>query len=164
MKRLALVLFIAALAACGGGGGGPSLPSQSFSSPTPAASGQAIQLFPLTNYTQGSPVTTPSPGTLGVNELNLSYTVTGQTQYVLVFEPGFSGTFTFGVPTCTLSPASVTLNLTTAAGPQAVLAITSSSAGSCSVKITDGTTANTAEIDAVVTTTSGTISITKPRH
>jgi hypothetical protein len=138
------------------------MPSAPVSSPTPASSGDAIQLFPLTNYTEGSPITQPSPGVLGATELNLQYTVVGQAQYVLVFEPGFSGTFTFGVPTCTLNPAAVTLNLTSAAGPQAVLAITSASAGSCSVKISDGTTANTAEVDAVVTTTSGTISITKP--
>jgi len=158
MKKLATVLFLmAALTACGGGGGGGGSTSLPGGSGTQPQSGQPIQLFPLANDTQGSPVTQPSPGTLGATELGLDYTIVGQAQYVLVYEPGFSGSFSFTVSSCTLSPNAVTLNEASATGPQAVLAITSSSAGSCSVKISDGTTANSAEVDATVTTTSGNV-------
>jgi hypothetical protein len=163
MKRLATILFIAAMTACGGGGGGTSLPSQPVSTPTPAPSSQAIQLFPLTDYAQGSPVTQPSPGTLGTNELNLDYTVVGQTQYVLVFDPGFTGTFGFSVSNCTLSPDAVTIAETSSTAQQSILEITSASAGSCIVKIATGL-GGSAEVDVVVTTTSGSISITKPHH
>jgi hypothetical protein len=164
MRSLGVTFVVAltfvAFAACGGGGSMPASNSTQPSQP-PAVSETAspIQLFSLTNYTAGSPVTQPSPGVLGVNELNFSYTVVGQTQYVLVFEPGFTGTFSFTVNSCTSTSPAVTLTESTATGPQAVLGITSATAGSCVVEITDGTTSNTAEVAVVVTTTTGTISV-----
>jgi hypothetical protein len=162
-----VALTFAAFAGCGGGGSVPTAsntqPTSTSQPPAVSQTSSPIQLFSLANYTAGEPITQPSPGVLGANELNLTYTVVGQIQYVLVFEPGFTGTFTFSVNSCTLSPPAVTLNESTAAGPQAVLGITAASAGSCAVKITDGTTANTAEVAVVVTTTSGTISVAHPR-
>jgi hypothetical protein len=158
-----VALTFAAFAACGGGG---SMPATNSTQQPPAVSetSSPIQLFSLTNYTAGEPITQPSPGVLGVNELNFSYTVVGQTQYVLVFEPGFAGTFSFTVNSCTSTSPAVTLNESTATGPQAVLGITSATAGSCVVEITDGTTSNTAEVAVVVTTTTGTISVAHPHR
>jgi hypothetical protein len=162
LKYLPIIFVFAAFVGCGGGSG-PSAPitSNQQLAPTiaPTAESNSIQLFDLTSYTPGSPITQPSPGVLGANELNLSYTAVGQIQYVLVFEPGFTKTFSFKVLSCTLSPAAVTLNEASATGPEAVLAIAAASAGACSVDITDGTTANTAQVAVVVTTTSGVITI-----
>jgi hypothetical protein len=170
MKKFFIITFaLAALAACGGGGGG-SLPTATTqpspiatTQPTPAATAAAkMQLFVLTQAQAAAAVVSPPPGVSGVSALSMSFTAVGQTQYALVFEPGFSGSWNIAIGSCT-SGQDVNFSSTSASGPQTVLTITASSAGDCAIQISDGTTANTAEILLDVTTTTGTISVTK-RH
>ena len=149
------------LAACGGGGGGGG----SASAPTAAtAAPDALQLFPLADA-----VASPAPGTLGVQDVAMNFTVAGSSQYVLALEPGFTGTFTAkktgtcafaaGVtpPDGATAPVSVTELNGTGVGPQAVFELTAVAAGTCVVKVNDGSTTNSAEILVNVTQTEGNV-------
>jgi len=166
--RLACFVSLVAVglfAGCGGGGGGgtsPSAPSAPLATATPAPN-SPIQLFLVpASEASGSPIIQPTPGTLGTDTISISFTAVGQTQGLLVYEPGFTGTFSAAVQSCTLTPAAVTVSPTSYTGlRQGVFVITSASAGYCVVKITDGTNGAAAFTD--VTTTTGTISAIK-RH
>lgn len=163
MKRLAgLFTATAFLAACGGGAGGADGFSQ-LSAPTPSPVAQSsLQLFPLSTA-----VASPAPGVLGVQDLSMSFTVSGAVQYVLAAEPGFQGTFTAkptaacsvaaGVPPGITQPVTVSAVNGHAGGPQAVFAITAVAAGACPIKFNDGTTTNSAEILTIVTQSVGTV-------
>jgi len=156
-----VVAAIAGLAACGGGGGGgTATPATPVASATPAAS--ALLLFPLS-----SAVASPPPGVLGIQDLTMSFTDAGASQYVLALEPGFQGTFTAkptsactvaaGVSNAITSPISVTAVGGHANGPQAVFQISSVAAGTCALKFNDGTTTNSAEILITVTQSVGNV-------
>ena len=169
--RLALAIAGTAtallVAACGGGGGGSSpAPATALATatPTPAANGDGILLSEVAPFgsaqssSSGSPITQPSPGSVQVNNISIPFTAVGQQQGIAVNEQGFSGTFSFTVVDCTGSPA-VTIAPPSGAGPVADFVVTSSQAGFCSVKVSDGT--NEASFLVDVTTTSGSISSTK---
>jgi hypothetical protein len=160
LRFACLVSIVAAcvFAGCGGGGGSSSAPAAVAPTATP---GSGIQLFIVpADEGNGSPITEPSPGVIGVNEISIPFTAVGQQQGVLVFEPGFFGTFTVTVQTC--SPAAVTATPSTYTGKQQfVTVLTATQAGICAVRFTDGTNGAVALVD--VTTTTGTISSTT-RH
>jgi hypothetical protein len=149
------VFAVCVFVGCGAGGGGTAGTSGSVPTAAPTA---AIQLFLVpADEASGSPILQPTPGTLGTNTVSISYTAVGQTQGLLVYEPGFTGTFSAVVQSCTLSPNAVTVSPASYTGlRQGVFVITAASAGYCVVKITDGTNGAAAFTD--VTTTSGTIS------
>ncbi len=138
--------------------------------PTPTPS-SPIQLFLVNSATDDQPIVEPSAGQLGVNNLSLPFTTLGQQQYVLVYEPGFTGTFSatpincydYAVtsptspPTLTGTTPAVTVNPPSSVGfRSAIFTITSVQAGICNVKISDSV--NGASILVDVTTTTGTIS------
>jgi hypothetical protein len=163
--RLRFACLVSIVAACvfvgcgGGGGGSSSAPAVVTPTSTPAA----IQLFLVPASDSGSPVTEPSTGQLGVNNLSISFTAVGQQQGILIYEPGFTGTFTISVKNCTpASPVPVSNNPTSVTAQQAVVVVTAASAGFCALKVYDGTP-NSANILIDVTTTTGTISNTT-RH
>jgi hypothetical protein len=152
----ATIAAAAMLVACGGGGGAAPAPAATPLAPS------ALQLFPLS-----SAVATPPPGTLGVQDISMSFTVAGASQYVLAYEPGFSGTFTAkATPACAVAPGvsnSITspIEISTlngqSTGPQAVFQITAVAAGTCALKFSDGSTSNHAEILVTVTQSVGTV-------
>jgi hypothetical protein len=164
--HLALAALVASAAfatGCSGGGGGsaPSTPAAPAATATPTPAADALQLFLATQAeTDGSPISSPQPGVLGANNLSLSYTAVGAQQGIIVYEPGFTGTFSAPVRSCTLTPAAVTVTPASFSGaPLALFVITVASAGDCVIKITDGTTFAPVLVD--VTTTTGSISATQ---
>lgn len=162
LRFACLVSIVAAcvFAGCGGGGGSSPAPASVVPTATP---GPGIQLFLVpADEGNGSPVTEPSPGIIGVNLLSLPFTAVGQQQGVLVVETGFSGTFTASTKDCTTGAVTVTPTSTTGQ-KEAVFVITAAAAGFCDVTFKDGSTTNYAEILVDVTTTTGTIS-SEHRH
>jgi hypothetical protein len=164
MKNALLITFaLAMLVACGGGGG--SVPGvTTTTAPTPEDSpASKIELFALTAAQAAGVVVSPPPGVAAVTQLPMSFTEVGQTQYALVYEPGFSGKWNVAVGSCTAGQ-NVNFATQSATGQQTVLTIIAAAPGECAMLINDGTLANQAEILLDVTTTSGTISITKPNR
>ena len=161
---LALVsaMLIAFAVGCGGGGGSSTSPAAPAPTATPTAASDPLQLYlvPASDGQDGSPITNPSPGALVANNISIPFTQTGAQQGILVYEPGFSGTFSAAVHNCTLSPNAVTVSPSSSSGSnKAVFVITSTSAGDCAVGFNDGT--NAAQVLVDVTTTTGSISATK---
>ena len=158
------VVAAAVFVGCGGGGGSGSGSSGSAGTAPTAAPTDPIQLFlvPAADAS-GGPVLEPTPGTFGVTNLSVSFTAVGQQQGVLVYEPGFNGTFSANPQNCTpASPLPITVVPASTTGVRsAIFVVTAAAAGFCDVKIIDGV--NGAAILVDVTTTTGTISGVK-RH
>jgi hypothetical protein len=121
-------------------------------------------------YALGSSVSpetsTPPAGVLGVQSLNLTFTGTGQTNAVLAYETGYTGSFTVA-SSCTnaagaasgTSPATATFaGSKTGTGPGAVLTVTAgATGGTCTYTITDSGS-NSAILFVGTSLTTGSIS------
>ncbi len=95
-------------------------------------------------------------GALNVSTNSLAFTAAGQANTFTATEANYTGNFTAanGSPSCagiaTFAPAS-------SAGPSAQFTVTAVAAGTCQIKVTDSN-GQTAAVNIVVTTTSGSIS------
>ncbi len=123
------------LPGCSGGSDG--------SAAAPAAANPPL-LYPLSS--SEGPEATPAPATLGVQSLNLSFTGTSQANAVLVYEKGYTGTFTVtascqaaaGAGAGTVPATALFAGAATGAGPGAVLTvIAGATGGTCSFTVTD---------------------------
>jgi hypothetical protein len=121
-------------------------------------------LYPLDSASTSS--TTPAPGVLGLQSLNVTFTAASQSNAVLVYEEGYTGSFTVasactnatGAASGAVPATALFAGSATGTGPGAVLTLTSgATGGTCTFTVTDSNSGQ-AVLFVGNTRTSGTVS------